>query len=209
MENILQKIDFVQQNSENQKKQLSLHKIFDYYSHLDKIDFEINSLNIDENRKLIGSMFLKEKYKAIILNLLDMIVRINPEEQINYKNLFFKTVKQIVEDYEKCFQKKLNENFGIHYGKKIYEIVYKGSKDKNDIFTQGFETMHDEHIGFLKVFINTQTDSMLNNTFKIITFFDMCLVAYKLAFYHIENRLEKINGILTETIEKAQKELVL
>jgi hypothetical protein len=189
-----------QQNLSGEKVQFSEHKIFAFYSHLDKIQ-EINKLNFDADRKKICTLFLTEKYKAIFLNLTELVKYIDFEKKNNYSNLFHKIIKKIVANYENNFQIELNRLYGHFFGNKIYNLIYIGTGDV-DIKTQGFLTMHENNIQILKHFIEIQADSNYSKYFITNNFLDMCLIAYNLAFYHIEKRLSLLNGQLSNIFER-------
>jgi len=62
--------------------------------------------------------------------------------------------------------------------------------------------MHEDNVSFIKKFIQNQDLSLLNAEFKLKTFFDMCVAAYKLAFGDMEIRLKNINGILSSILNQ-------
>jgi len=195
-----------QQNLTEDKIQLENHKLLAFYFHLDRI-LEINKLQIDCDRKKIGSLFLTEKYKSIFFNILDLVEKIDFNKKINYSNLFNKTIKKIVSEYENNFLTELQKIYGFYYGKQIYSLVYEGTGN-DDIKTQGFQTMHDKNIIIIKHFIEIQNESYYSKFFITSNFLDMCLIAFNIAFYHIEKRLSVLNGLLTSTIKSSQSNMV-
>jgi len=145
---------------------------------------------------------LQEKYKSIVISLIDLIIKIELDNNILWVNLFTKTVLDIIANYENNFKLRLIDEYGKRIANEIYKIVYEGLGNQQNENLQGFKTMHATSLTFLKSWIQLQDKSNFKPITKLTTFFVLCNSAYELAFSQIENRLTTINGVLTKTLEK-------
>lgn len=206
MQEITKKIELLQSTCKDEMKILAFHFIFNYEVYLSDIETDFGKLDIERTRKKIGIIFLQQKYKAIVLNLADLIIEFDINKDISYQNLFIKYVKKIVTDYEAGFLAELKLLFGSYHGQRIFNIVYYGD-GSNNILTQGFETLHKRNIRGIKIIIKAQAQSRLSYVFRLTSFLENCFLAFKNAYYDIEDRLENIDGPLTSSIEQANSNL--